>query len=78
MIVTNFVVRVGHNRVSTAITTHFGWKLYQMDIESAFLDGDLKEEVYIYKQWGFQLAGKEHLVCRFMKALYKLKQAPKI
>ena len=48
-----------------------------MDVKSAFLNGDLKEVVYMYQPEGFQVAGKEHLVCRLKKALYGLKQAPK-
>ena len=46
-----------------------------MDMKSAFLNGDLKEVVYMCQSEGFQVAGKEHLVCRLKKALYGLKQA---
>jgi len=46
-----------------------------MDVRSAFLNGDLKEEIYMEKPL-FEVQGKEHLVCRFKKALYGLKQSP--
>jgi hypothetical protein len=48
-----------------------------MDVKSAFLNGDLKEVLYMCQPEGFQVAGKEYLVCRLKKALYGLKQAPR-
>ena len=52
------------------------WKLYQMDVKSAFLNGVLKEEVYVVKSPSYEIEGKEEKVCRLQKALYGLKQAP--
>jgi hypothetical protein len=52
-------------------------KVYQMDVKSTFLNGDLEEEVYIEQPEGFQLSEKENYVCRLKKALYGLKQAPR-
>jgi hypothetical protein len=52
-------------------------KVYQMDVKSTFLNGDLEEEVYIEQPEGFQLSEKEDFVCRLKKALYGLKQAPR-
>jgi hypothetical protein len=51
-------------------------KVYQMDVESTFLNRDLEEEVYIEKPEGFQLSEKESYVCRLKKYLYRLKQSP--
>ena len=48
-----------------------------MDVKSAFLNGDLEEEVYIEQLEGFILGNDAKLVCKFKKALYGLKQAPR-
>jgi hypothetical protein len=48
-----------------------------MDVKSAFLNGDLKEEVYVRQPPGFIIAGKEAKVLRLRKALYGLRQAPR-
>ena len=46
-----------------------------MDVKSAFLNGDLEEEVYIEQPEGFILGNDAKLVCKLRKALYGLKQA---
>jgi hypothetical protein len=48
-----------------------------MDAKSAFLNGDLKEEVYVHQLSGFVILGKEGKVLRLRKALYGLWQAPR-
>jgi hypothetical protein len=52
-------------------------KVYQMDVKSTFLNGELEEEVYIEQPEGFLLSEREDYVCRMKKALYGLKQAPR-
>jgi len=52
-------------------------ELDSMDISSAFLNGDLEEEIYMSQPEGFAVLGKEHLVCRLKKSLYGLKQSPR-
>ena len=53
-----------------------GWPVFEMDVKTAFLNGDLKEEVYVSQSPGFLVPGKEEEVYRLFKALYGLKQAP--
>eukprot|EP00253_Pinus_taeda_P027235 PITA_27235 len=64
-------------RLVLALAAQFKWKVHQMDVKSAFLNGDLQEEVYMTQPPGFKIAGQEQKVCRLAKALYGLKQAPR-
>ena len=48
-------------------------KVYQMDVKSSFLNGELEEEVYIEQPKGFQLSENIDNVCKLKKALYGLK-----
>jgi hypothetical protein len=52
-------------------------QMYQMDVKSVFLNGELEEEVYIEQPEGFQLSENAYYVCKLKKALYGLKQAPR-
>ena len=52
-------------------------KVHQMDIVTAFLNGDLEEEIYMYQSDGYVEAGQEDLVCLIKKPFYGLKQAPR-
>ncbi|GJZ24676.1 zinc finger, CCHC-type containing protein [Tanacetum coccineum] len=51
--------------------------IHQMDVKTAFLNGELDEEVYINQSQGFIMPGNENKVCNRIKSLYGLKQAPK-
>jgi hypothetical protein len=59
-----------------ALAAQHGWRFYHMGVKTAFLNGDLKQEVYISVPHGFEIPGKEHMVYKLLKALYGLKQAP--
>ena len=48
-----------------------------MDVKTAFLNGDLKEDVYMDQPEGFAIKGQEQKVCRLVKSLFGLKQAPR-
>nr|GEV39650.1 hypothetical protein [Tanacetum cinerariifolium] len=51
--------------------------IHQMDVKTTFLNGDLDEEMYMKQPKGFVMPGNEHKVCKLVKSLYRLKQAPK-
>jgi len=50
-------------------------KVYQMDVKSAFLNGEPEEEVYIEQPQGFEQSYHGDVVCKLKKALYGIKQA---
>jgi hypothetical protein len=52
------------------------WRVHQMDVKIAFLNGEIEEQVYIEKSDGFTIHEKESHMCRLKKVLYGLKQAP--
>ncbi|KAD4983048.1 hypothetical protein E3N88_19719 [Mikania micrantha] len=64
-------------RVIIAIAAHRGWELHQLDVKTAFLNGDLDEEIYVDQPEGFEVKGSEIKVYKLRKALYGLKQAPR-
>jgi hypothetical protein len=49
--------------------------LEQLDVKTTFLHGDLEEEISMQQPQGYEVKGKENLVCRLKKILYGLKQA---
>lgn len=65
-------------RVILAMAVAQDWELHQMDVKTAFLYGDLKEEVYMEQPDGFKDKDKPDHVCHLLQALYGLKQAPKM
>ena len=62
-------------RVIMAIVAYFDLKLYQMDVRTTFLNGDLSEDVYMIQPFGFEVARNENMVCKLRKSIYSLKQA---
>jgi hypothetical protein len=69
------VARLESIHILLAYTTHHGFKLYQMDVKSAFLNGPIKEEVYVEQPPGFEDSEYPNHVYKLSKALYGLKQA---
>jgi hypothetical protein len=71
------VARLESIRILLAYATYHGFKLYQMDVKSAFLNGLIKEEVYVEQPTGFEDSEYPNHVYKLTKALYGLKQAPR-
>ncbi|GJU28830.1 retrovirus-related pol polyprotein from transposon TNT 1-94 [Tanacetum coccineum] len=63
--------------VIIVITAQRNWKIYHLDVKSAFINGELEEEFYVKQSEGFEVVGQEEKVYRLYKALYGLKQAPR-
>ncbi|KAL5825663.1 hypothetical protein ACOSQ3_021726 [Xanthoceras sorbifolium] len=71
------VVKLTTIRLVLKIVAAENLHLEQLNVKTAFLHGDLEEEIYMRQPEGFKEAGKENLVCRLKKSLYGLKQAPR-
>jgi hypothetical protein len=71
------VARYTSNRTILALAAKMKWKLHQMDVKTAFLNGNIEEEVYIEQPKGFEVEDNKSHVCRLKKELYGLKQAPR-
>ena len=71
------VVRQESLRVLLALSVQHKLKLHQVDVTTAFLNGNLEEEVYMAQPEGFVSKGNEHLVCKLKKSIYGLKQSPR-
>ena len=62
-------------RIIMALVAHFDIELHQMDVKTAFLNGELEEEVYMTQPEGFISEKGNNLVCKLKKSIYELKQA---
>ena len=71
------VTRITSIRLLIAIATIYDLKIYQIDVKTVFLNGDLDEEIYMDQPEEFVKHGQESKVCKLTKSLYGLKQAPK-
>ncbi|GJT33458.1 retrovirus-related pol polyprotein from transposon TNT 1-94 [Tanacetum coccineum] len=71
------VARLEAVRIFVAYAAHKSFPIYQMDVKMTFLNGPLKEEVYVAQPDGFVDPDHPDKVYRLRKALYGLKQAPR-
>ncbi|GJU56335.1 retrovirus-related pol polyprotein from transposon TNT 1-94 [Tanacetum coccineum] len=71
------VARLEAVRIFVAYAAHKSFPIYQMDVKTAFLNGPLKEEVYVAQPDGFVDPDHPDKVYHLRKALYGLKQAPR-
>ena len=71
------VARIESIRLLISLASAKGWELHHLDVKTAFLHGELNEEVYVTQPEGFEKKGEEHKVFKLSKALYGLRQAPR-
>jgi hypothetical protein len=64
------VVKWSTLRLIIAIASCFGWPLVHLDVITAFLNGKLMEVIYMNQPPGYEIKGKEHLVCCLLSLLY--------
>ena len=69
------VVRFNSIRLILAIVNSLDLELHQMDVKTAFLNGDLDEEIYMQQPLGFIKKGNENKVCKLKRSIYWLKQS---
>lgn len=69
------VVKMTSIRVVVGLAACLDLEFEQLDVETTFLHGDMKEEIYMEQPEGSKVKGKENLICRLKKSLYGQKQA---
>ena len=62
-------------RILLSIATFYDYEIWQMDVKTAFLNGNLEESIYMVQPEGFIQKGQEQKVCKLQKSIYGLKQA---
>lgn len=71
------MARIETVRFIIAFVASNGWEIHHLDVKTAFLHGDLKEDVYVSQPEGFKVEGSKDKVYKLHKALYGLRQAPR-
>ena len=71
------VTRIASIRVLIALASIHNLVIYQIDVKTAFLNGDLEVEIYMEQAEDYVVSRKEKKICRMIKSLCGLKQAPK-
>ena len=60
-----------------SIVAYYDYKIWQMDVKTVFLNGNLEEELYMMQPKGFIAKNQKHMVCKLKRSIYGLKQASK-
>jgi hypothetical protein len=72
------VAKLNTVRILLSLAANLDWPLHQLDVKNAFLHGDLEEEVYMDIPSGYTAFSKIEVVCKLQRALYELKQSPRV
>ena len=62
-------------RIIMALLAHFDLELHQMDVKTAFLNGNIDETIYMKQPENFAVGDPKKMVCKLKKSIYGLKQA---
>ena len=71
------VIKASTIRIIFMLAMSRNWVIQQIDINNAFLNGDLRDDVFMAQPAGFVDSTKPTYVCKLLKDLYGLKQAPR-
>jgi hypothetical protein len=71
----SLVVMLKSIRILLAIATYFDYQIWQMDVKTAFLNGNIEEELYMVQPKGFVDPKDGNKVCKLQRSIYGLKQA---
>lgn len=71
------VIKASTVRIILSIAVHLNWDIRQLDINNVFLNGHLKETVFMFQPEGYVDPAKPNHICKLSKAIYGLKQAPR-
>ena len=62
-------------RILLAVAASLDYEIWQMDVKTTFLNGNLEEDIYMQQPEGFIDRGQEHMACKLQRSIYGLKQA---
>ena len=62
-------------RILFIVAVHYDYEIWQIDVKTAFLNGNLDEKIYMMQPEGFIAKNQEHMVCKLKMSIYGLKQA---
>ena len=62
-------------RILLSISTHYDYEIWQMNVKTAYLIGNVEEEIYILQPEDFIAKNQEYMVCKLKRSIYGLKQA---
>ena len=65
-------------RILLSIAAHYDYEIWQTDVKTALLNGNLEEEIYMLQLEGFIAKNQEHMVCKLKRSIYGLKQASRL
>ena len=59
-------------KILLSLDAHFNYEILQIDVKTAFLNGNLEEEIYMKQPEGFIAKNQEHVVCKLKRSIYGL------